>query len=260
MRTNSNLKRNILAMSLFGCFNMAQAGTMGPVDNLSWTGFYVGVNQGGIWGDANFSYVPATAFAATTIAAFNTYGPATLDDASLLGGIQVGANYQLGSFVAGVEADFSLTSLNDNRVLKAQTFSPNTISVEQQFSVDWVSTVRGRLGYGQDAWLIYGTGGLAIANPEYRDSAIFESNGVITNTYLQSSQNTNLGWTAGAGLEWKFTPNLSVKAEYLYLELEKANHTAYRLTQTGATDSTFFVEQSHQFTANIGRIGLNYTC
>jgi opacity protein-like surface antigen len=43
-----------------------------------------------------------------------------------------------------------------------------------------------------------------------------------------TTSGTSIGWTAGAGMEWKFSRNWSAKAEYLYVDLGK--HAATGVT------------------------------
>ena len=77
-----------------------------------------------------------------------------------------------------------------------------------QTQSDWLATVRGRAGYAFDRILIYGTGGGAFGNVQagVRRAGPFSSS-------------TQTGWTAGAGVEFAFTPNLTAKVEYLYVDL-----------------------------------------
>jgi outer membrane immunogenic protein len=65
----------------------------------------------------------------------------------------------------------------------------------------------GRVGVAFDQFLLYGTGGLALADTKVTASAL----GVGI-----SDSKTLTGWAAGAGVEWMFLPRWSVKAEYLY--------------------------------------------
>src|SRR6266700_2906810 len=77
--------------------------------------------------------------------------------------------------------------------------------------LQWLSTVRGRVGYAFDRFLPYVTGGLAVGDVK----------GAITTppVTILSGTNTQAGWTLGAGVEYAFTPSLSAKAEYLFVDL-----------------------------------------
>ena len=91
-----------------------------------------------------------------------------------------------------------------------------------QSSIDYLGTVRGRLGFlVTPTLLVYGTAGLAYASANL--SATYTTYD-LANFYgpgLANPQNsdTRVGWTAGGGVEWMFLPNWSAKLEYLYYDL-----------------------------------------
>ena len=75
---------------------------------FTWTGFYIGLNAGGIWGSGSVSstlYANGFPFLATEWPGGNFGGSQT----GFLGGAQAGYNWQSGAFVFGVETDFDWT-------------------------------------------------------------------------------------------------------------------------------------------------------
>ena len=101
---------------------------------------------------------------------------------------------------------------------------------------DWLGTARARLGYaGWNNLLPYITGGAAFGDIKGTSGAA-------------SVSKTNIGWTAGAGLEYAFLGAWSAKVEYLYADLGKASCGA----------ATCGVDTDIKFNANIVRVGLNY--
>jgi len=138
---------------------------------FSWSGFYLGVNLGYGFGTVS----------PTGAASFSTNG--------FLAGGTVGANYQMGGFVLGIEGDVDYDSLN------------TTMPGGGSFKSSWLSTVRGRAGWAWDRILFYGTGGGAFAPAAVP--------GASTNMF---------GWTAGAGIEAAVTPNWTARIEYLYVD------------------------------------------
>ena len=134
------------------------------------------------------------------------------------GGFQGGYNWQFGQFVAGWEGDFQLSNAND-------------VFANYKFSNPWFGTMRGRGGYALNNILFYGTLGLAYGRGHIDIGSLGESN-------------FHVGWTAGAGLEVGLSPNWSVKAEYLFIDL--ASQT-YGLTLT-----------NNGLTSNLVRFGVNY--
>jgi outer membrane immunogenic protein len=117
--------------------------------------------------------------------------------------------------------------------------------------LDWFATVRGRLGYAWDRLFIYATGGVAFRNSDNGDDfggfgsfsgfgipngASLVSTGFYTNAgarfagnlvgptnifLLNDSNNNNVGWTVGGGVEWAFALNWTAKIEGLYVAFER---------------------------------------
>ncbi len=144
----------------------------------------------------------------------------------------------------------------------------NAISrVDNDTSVDWLGTARARLGlFATPELLAYATGGLAYG--ETRSSTFVNqqwNSGGALGQQIQSSgssgntSKTMLGWTLGGGVEWMFSRNLSLKAEYLFYDLGSVNYGAGTLTTSIATvpDSVIANTRVH-YDGQIARLGLNY--
>ncbi|WP_375463726.1 outer membrane protein [uncultured Methylobacterium sp.] len=119
----------------------------------------------------------------------------------IFGGGQIGYNHQIGSILVGVEAD-----LNGSAIAGRYRVGGFTARSD----VDWFGTVRGRVGYAWDRFLVYATGGFA-----YGDVSLAYALGGLSvgETRLQT------GWTAGSGIEFTLTPQVSMKAEYKHVVL-----------------------------------------
>ncbi len=192
---------------------------MAPVGFYDWTGVYAGIVGGYAWGDYN-----------------DALGGSVDGDGALIGGT-LGANWQVDQFVFGIEGDLSWSDIDGGitEVIAGQTFST---SVEHE----WLATIRGRLGVAVDSMLIYATGGLAIASID----ASVATSGPLGSA-AGSDSNTHTGWTLGAGIEAGLTENLSIKAEYLYVDLGSENYTF------GGVDAGGLDWDGH-----VIRAGLNY--
>jgi outer membrane immunogenic protein len=169
-----------------------------PVPYFSWSGFYVGVNGGGGVGtsshnDRNFLIDTGN---------FDVSG-------GLFGGT-AGVNYQVGSVVWGLEGDLDWS--------KIQGSSGPIRGVNYDSYLQWLGTVRGRVGVAFDRFLPYVTGGLAVGD--------VKANIVPGPVTVLSGTNTQSGWTLGAGVEYGVTPNVSLKAEYLYVDLGSTSPVA----------------------------------
>jgi outer membrane immunogenic protein len=76
-------------------------------------------------------------------------------------------------------------------------------------TTDLLTSATARVGYAWDRWLPYVKGGAAWAGDRY---SVFDA----AQTYDAEGLETRFGWTAGAGIEWAFWDNWSVKLEYDY--------------------------------------------
>lgn len=199
----------------------------------NWTGFYVGAHGGGVWGRADIAHSPIPAppgFAfAVDAAAVTAANSPRLNPKGFLAGVHAGYNLQSGSFVWGLEADFSYFRLRANSA--GQFFFPSTLpggvlgpptltfTAATDINTDWLATLRPRLGLAAGNALFYVTGGLAVTNER-----VNQFSSVLNGATLASSiSETRLGWTVGGGVEYLLTPNWTIRAEYLHLDFGTAN-------------------------------------
>ena len=119
-----------------------------PVYN--WAGFYLGINGGWGFGTAKW----------TAIGVGATATGSDSDNGGVIGGT-LGANWQAGAFVLGAEADFDYSGINTST---SQTICNLGTPIGCQTGNNWLSTVRGRVGFAADRVLFYGTAGGAFAN------------------------------------------------------------------------------------------------
>jgi outer membrane immunogenic protein len=234
-----------------------------PAPVYSWTGCYLGGNVGGIWERDTTSVVvtqdnagqEAAAIAGGAIPVHFSY-----NRSSWIGGGQIGCNYQVTNWVLGIETDLDGTHLNGGRTINtnAPPFFANTSSVSQ--NMDWIGTTRGRLGIvTANNVLFYGTAGAAYGKVDYA----YSRNNVVGGgaiSYAVTDSSTQVGWTAGGGIEIAFG-QWSVKGEYLYYNL--GNHTVSNAC-TLASGAPCFVAPNATYATtfqdkgSIARIGLNY--
>jgi outer membrane immunogenic protein len=183
-----------------------------PIYNpiFNWTGFYLGINGGGGWGQSQWD----------NVGTFSLSG-------GLIGGT-IGYNWQFGQAVVGVEGDLDWSGIKGTTT----AFCAPGCTTQNH----WLSTVRGRVGYAFDRILPYLTAGLAV--------------GDINSTLpgLPGGTADNAGWTVGAGVEFGVIANVTVKAEYLYVDLGNFNCGLNCGLLAGGNTS---------FTSNIFRGGLN---
>ena len=222
--------------------------------------------------------VPATNIG-TILATGSTFNTGLGNGAGFIGGGQFGYNWQFnGRGVAGFEADIAWTSQNRN-VVFANSIAPfpgvvDAYNATISSHLDYLGTVRGRLGFlATPAFLLYGTGGLAYGGVRSStvETALISppaacAGGSCFGSGGGSFADTRVGWTAGAGGEWMFAPNWSVKLEYLYYDLGGASYPT-TLNQVCNGPGCFFNgvvfgsttgTTSLRYTGSIARVGVNW--
>lgn len=198
------------ALALFA--GAAQAADMSAPDAPSWTGPYIGVVGGYGWGDVDSSSdilsdtVPPTALL--------TVDNSVDVEGFLLGG-QLGYDFDMGNgFVLGIAGDMSWSDISGDDCVQIGGCTGAADDSYADTEVNWLATIRGRAGFTTGSLLIYGTGGLAIADAE---TSITNVDGLGDPT--RSDSNTHFGWVIGAGAEFMVTENMSLGAEYLHVDL-----------------------------------------
>jgi outer membrane immunogenic protein len=140
---------------------------------ITWTGFYIGANAGGAFSNNDNND--------NSDRKGDDRGDDDDDDTTFIGGIHAGYNWQrANNLLFGIEADVDFAD-----------------------DIDYLATVRGRLGWTAGSVLFYGTGGVAFIG--------------FDNSFDDDSQT---GWVAGGGIEYKLRENVSVGVEGLYYNFE----------------------------------------
>jgi Opacity protein and related surface antigens len=255
----------ISTIALLACTSLASAADLGgpyeyegsikdaPIAAApyNWTGLYFGVHGGWAGGsgwDGDF-FNKGVAL---------NYGY-SLDADGWYGGFQAGANQQFGRLVAGIEVDVSFGDMSDNGMFQANN-EPNPgsyVEWEIKQKLERFGTVRGRLGYlPVDNLLVYVTGGIAWGQTEASEVTHMPRVNPPKVTSTGSVEETHLGWTVGGGLEWVLTPNLSLRGEYLYVDLGEEDY--HFVGQR--TNGTYYADDRapSDLDFHTVRLGLNY--
>ena len=243
----------------------------------AWRGAYAGLNVGGTWGNfnsTNTSIWPTKSLDGYwTTSALLAGGLATGGASGFIGGGQVGYNWQLDasniSLLAGVEADIQGVASNKGSGQNPMSAVALSFTGHSQFAtysnvasnnyLSYIGTARGRIGFlATPTLLLYGTGGLAYGQTNLSLNQ-FQQFGIAVGWSNSTSSDTQIGWTAGGGLEWMFLPNWSTKVEYLYYDLgnQSTQNQFVSFSPSGA-QWTYGSYASRQFNGNIVRAGLNY--
>lgn len=231
------------------------------VPTATWTGFYAGLNAGYGWGSEaiGISGDPSV----LTVAIPNGIVPASIADnpKGFIGGGQIGYNHQFGQWVLGVEADLQWSDIKRSQtVLTAAPGGLPPFRTSDEQKLEWLGTLRGRVGFvPAPQWLIYGTAGLAYGSVSVSGYSAL-NHPVFPPCFLTycgaaSISDTQVGWAAGAGFEFGFAHNWSVKAEYLYYDL--GTTSLFMPDLLGRVPPTFQIH-TVDFKGNIARGGVNY--
>jgi outer membrane immunogenic protein len=229
-----------------------------PIYN--WTGFYVGLNAGAIWGSGSTSVTGSPALLSLG-PAFVPSSFASSSSGAFVGGGQAGYNYQVGSGVFGVEADIDGTSLSKSgsftSVARVGGAGGPTLTMNASGKLDYLGTIRARAGFTPwDRFLVYATGGFAYGGAHTSASVVANGTGAV---WTGSNNPVRTGWTIGGGVEYAITQNIALRGEYLYYDLGKqATITAGNAAAVAALGTATFLSTSTQYNGSVVRAGVDY--
>jgi len=259
-----------------------------------WTGWYGGVNAGYGWQDESAAFtgdhladpVTGAGRGAGTVFTDNlAIGSLQADPeatnptyrqspraSGFTGGGQIGYNWQIErKWIAGFEADLQYANIKGDTLFKAPDEGGVTLSAASSHQLDWYGTLRGRIGYLlSDRLLAFGTGGLAYGGTKSQAAISIigplgwsVDGGFVTRIICPgfttclagSSSQVSVGWTAGGGLEYAVLPNVTIRSEYLHIDLGDQN---VKLTVQSPATGNGFVNVKFSNSYDIVRMGMNF--
>jgi outer membrane immunogenic protein len=203
--------------SLFGVMLFVAAATANCPD---WTGLYVGGQFGRGWAHAHWKYLNGNPYDSNgpgepILGAKNNFSRS-----NVVGGAQIGFNYQYRSFLAGIEGACAAGGFSEKKFNVVSIFPSSDQIVKVDFSPFAMGV--GRIGYLLlPEWLIYAKGGYAGARVKTRGQTIPPITGLILDWSTSKWHN---GWVVGAGLEYMAYSFITVALEYDYVSLDKLKH------------------------------------
>jgi outer membrane immunogenic protein len=200
------------------------APVVAAVPGYNWGGFYGGINAGWAWGPTKWQYdvVPPVSLSQQANGGF--------------GGFQAGYNFQVSSFVLGIEGDYEFANINATSLCPNPAF---TCHSKARNTAD----ITGRIGFAWDRVLLYAKGGEAWAFNRYESIATVNTIG---------GAETRSGWLGGVGIEYAYDPCWSVKAEYNYMDF--GTNFVTRYNANGSPAAGMDVSQK----MNVAKVGINY--
>jgi outer membrane immunogenic protein len=224
----------------------------------TWTGVYIGFNGGWGWSNTNnnsLGFTPTLGGPAVGVFTPFTIGSGNNNANGPIFGGQLGYNYQVGTWVFGVEGDVDGANIRNSGGAAATVpgigvIGSGFLNVKQE----WLASIRGRLGYTWGPGMIYVTGGGAWTGVQANGGATLVSGETAT----FSNTTTLGGWVAGAGYEWMIAPNWTLRGEYLYYGFtgnnnsNNANALVFPIAGVTVTGTT------GKLNTQVVRVGLDY--
>jgi outer membrane immunogenic protein len=216
-----------------------------PPAIYDWTGVYVGFNVGaGILTDAVSQNGVSTASTATNLLSSGSFSPA-----GVIGGGQIGANYEFAPWVVGIEGSWTASAIQGNtKIAVASTAIPAPAVIAQErftSQAQWFAALTGRVGYAANDWLFYAKTGGAWMNVRYTEDLLVAGGAAFPVSQVISDNRT--GFTVGVGIEFGLVENLSGKVEYDFYDFGSRNYNFNAITPVSVKSDL------HALT-----VGLNY--
>jgi len=233
-----------------------------PPPVFSWAGLYIGLNAGGAFGN-KVTEEPTglfSGFAGAPLLATSS------NQSAFTGGGQIGYNWQFDSLVVGIEGDFNYVGFRDINVTvtglpKTPFGSPSDLNVFNYFhpADRFFGTLRARLGYAADRVLFYATGGVAFSGrSSHSGTATFTNAAGVQFANFQGPNDSGIGFAAGGGIEYAWTNNWIVRAEYLFVDIDHHNVTLTDPVTSGAAGFSFSSTVGEQFSVVRGAISYKF--
>ncbi len=194
-----------------------------PPAAINWTGWYVGFNVGYGNNYSDTTVVGVDPISSLVVQTGIVPGVMNAQQSGWLGGGQIGYNWQYSQIVFGIETDIQFADVKGSatQVLTTGPIGlPASLTSTTQTNLDWFGTLRARAGFlVSDRALLYATGGLAYGSVDHGASAVLQTPFGIAGSAIGNTSDVKTGWTLGAGMEYALLPNITLKAEYLYVDL-----------------------------------------
>lgn len=209
---------------------MAMVGAVHAADIASdpvvhdWSGFYVGAHVG--YGEGYYDGIWE--------ASSDDYNASDLDLSGIVGGLHAGFNHQIDSIVLGIEGDITFVDWSDSQT-KSSGYEV------MSGDVNFLASLRGRVGIAFDNVLLFGTGGIAVSDADYTQD--YDGD-------VQTWDFNKLGGVVGGGAEWAMNDNFSLRAEGLYYFFNDRKDTSDFIGCCGS--SADFVKFDDAFVVRVG--------
>jgi outer membrane immunogenic protein len=188
-----------------------------PPAVYDWTGIYVGGHVGG------GILTDSVSQTATSPTGFNFANSGSLRPAGVLGGAQLGANYEFAPWVVGIEGSWTDSTISGSTLIPCSGPCAAAAVPQERFTSHalWFAALTGRAGYAANDWLFYAKAGGAWLRVSYTEDLIAVGGPTAASQVISDNRT---GFTAGAGIEFGLVENLSGKIEYDFYGFGSRNY------------------------------------
>jgi outer membrane immunogenic protein len=174
----------------------------------------------------------------------------------VIGGGQVGANYEFVPWVVGIEGSWTDSAISGSTLIGCSACSvtppPPSVTVpisQERFTsqAEWFAALTGRVGYAANDWLFYAKAGGAWMNVRYTEDLLTTGAPITAATQVFTDNRT--GFTVGAGIEFGLVENLSAKVEYDFYDFGSKNYNFNAITPVSVNSNlhTIIVGLNYKF-------------
>jgi outer membrane immunogenic protein len=209
-----------------------------PPAIYDWGGVYLGFNVGG-------GMLTDSVTQNAVAPPFDLLSSGNLRPAGVIGGGQIGANYEFAPWVVGLEGSWTASGITGNTLIGT---TGSTAFPQEQWTSEahWFAALTGRVGYAANDWLFYAKGGGAWMNVRYSEVLIAPSGEAGLSQVLTDNRT---GFTVGVGIEYGLVENLTAKIEYDFYDFGSRNYNFNAITPVSASSNlnTIIVGLNYKF-------------
>jgi outer membrane immunogenic protein len=222
-----------------------------PPAIYDWTGIYVGGHIGG------GILVDSVSQNGTSAGGFNLTSTGDLRPAGVIGGAQIGANYEFAPWVVGVEGSWTDSAITGSTLMPCSAACAfNAVPITQERFTShalWFAALTGRVGYAANDWLFYAKAGGGWMRVSYTEDLLTAAvppatpAGATAATQVISDNRT--GFTVGVGIELGLVENLTGKIEYDFYDFGSKNYNFNAITPVSVSSNlhTIIVGLNYKF-------------
>lgn len=195
----------------------------------NWTGAYAGVFVGGIIPEFDNHWNAGISICDIDCVP-DWIADTDLNTPGALAGLRFGSNYDFGGLVAGVEADVSMAWLENNTYYIRPSDGDLDSSERAGLNIDAMASLRGKLGFAMDDFMLYGTAGVSYVSAEFTASS------EATDPVMGKQSMSTWAPVIGGGIDWRVSDNVVMGATVLHHMVDNYKYVG-PLGNGGTTDS-----------------------